>query len=39
MIASTQIRNTEISAFKAVLSFKLLIRKVLFINRKDNRNC
>ena len=39
MIASTQITNTEIFAFIAVLDFKLLRRKVLFINRKDNRNC
>ena len=39
MIASTQITNTEIFAFVAVLVFKLLARKVLFINRKDNRNC
>ena len=39
MIASTQITNTEIFAFIAVLIFKLLSRKVLFINRKDNRNC
>ena len=39
MIASTQITNTEIFAFVAVLVFKLLSRKVLFINRKDNRNC
>ena len=37
MIASTQI--TEIFAFIAVLVFKLLGRKVLFINRKDSRNC
>ena len=29
MIASTQIKNTEIFAFVAVLVFKLLIRKVL----------
>ena len=36
MIASRQIRNTEIFAFIAVLVFKLLSRKVLFINRKDN---
>ena len=28
--------NTEIFAFKAVLIFKLLSRKVLFIIRKDN---
>ena len=39
MIASTQITSTEIFAFIAVLVFKLLNRKVLFINRKDNRNC
>ena len=26
-------------AFIAVLVFKLLSRKVVFINRKDNRNC
>ena len=39
MIFSTQITNTEIFAFIAVLLFKLLTRKVLFINRKDNRNC
>ena len=39
MIASTQITNAEIFAFIAVLVFKLLWRKVLFINRKDNRNC
>ena len=38
MIASTQIRNTEISAFTAVLVFNLLSHKVLFIDRKDNRN-
>ena len=34
MIALTQITNTEISAFMAVLVFKLLSRKVLFKNRK-----
>ena len=39
MIASAQIKNTEIFAFKAVLVFKLLSRKVLFTYRKDNRNC
>ena len=39
MIASTQVTNTEISSFIAVLVFKLFSRKVLFINRKDNRNC
>ena len=39
MIASTEITNTEIFAFTAALVFKSLSRKVLFINRKDNRNC
>ena len=39
MIASTQTGSTEIFAFMAVLVFKLLRRKVLFINRKDKRNC
>ena len=39
MIASRQMTNTEISAFMAVLVFTLLSLKVLFINRKDNRNC
>ena len=39
MSASTQITNTEIFAFKAVLVFKLLSHKFLFTNRKDNRNC
>ena len=39
MIASIEIANTEIFAFTAVLVFKLLSRKVLFVNRKDNRNC
>ena len=34
MIASTQITNTETFAFMPVLVFKLLCRKVLFINRK-----
>ena len=38
MTASTQSAITEILAFIAVLDFKLLRRKVLFINRKDNRN-
>ena len=37
--ASSQITNTEIFTFKAVLVFKLLSHKVLFINRKDKRNC
>ena len=39
MIASTEITNTEIFALIAVLVFKFLSRKVLFINRKDNRKC
>ena len=39
MIALTQITNTEIFVFIAVIFFNLLSRKVLFINRKDNRNC
>ena len=39
MIPSPQITNAELFAFVAVLVFKLLSRKVLFINRKDNRNC
>ena len=39
MISSTQITNTGNFAFIVVLVFKLLSRKVLFINRKDNRNC
>ena len=39
MIASPEITNNEIFAFTAVLVFKLLSRKVLFINKKDNRNC
>ena len=32
MIASTQIANTEIFAFIAILVFKLLSRKVLLVN-------
>ena len=39
MIASTQITNTDIFAFTAVPVFKLLSRKGLFINKKDNRDC
>ena len=39
MIPSTHMTNFEIIAFIAVLAFKLLTRKILFINRKDNRNC
>ena len=41
MIASAQVANTEIFTFIAVLAFKLLSRKVLFINKqsKGNKNC
>ena len=39
MISSTQITNTEIFAFVSDLVFKLLSRKVLYVNAKDNRNC
>ena len=39
MIASTKITNTDVFAFIACLVFKLLSHKVLFIKRKDNRNC
>ena len=39
MIFSTQIANTETFAIIAVLVFMLLNRKVLFINKKDKRNC
>ena len=39
MIALTQITDTEIVAFIDVLVFKLMSHNVLFINRKDKRNC
>ena len=39
MITSTQIAKIEIFALIAALVFKLLSRKVLFINKEDNRNC
>ena len=39
MLVSTQITNTEILTFVVVLVFKLLSCKVLFLDRKDNRNC
>ena len=39
MIAPIQLANIEVFAFIAVLVSKLLCRKVLFINMKDNRNC
>ena len=38
VIASQQVKNTEVFAFIAVLVFKLLNRKLLFIKRKDNKN-
>ena len=39
MFASTQMGNIVSYAFIAVLVFKLLSRKILFINKKDNENC
>ena len=39
MIASTQIRDTENFAYIAVLVFKSFSHKVLFINKKNKRNC
>ena len=39
MIASIQVTDNEIFAFMVVQAFKSLRRKVLFINRKDNRKC
>ena len=39
MVASTQITNTEKFAFLTALVFKFFYCKVLFINRKDKRNC
>ena len=38
-MASVQITNAEIFAFIAVLVFKLVSCKVLFISRKDNKYC
>ena len=38
MIAPTEITNTEIFAFIAVLVLKLKF-KFLFVDRQDNRNC
>ena len=38
MIAPTEITNTEIFAFIAVLVLKLKL-KCLFVDRQDNRNC
>ena len=39
MTALAEITNTEIFGFIAALVFKLLNRKVLFLNRKDNTKC
>ena len=39
MIAAIQKTNTDIFAFVVVPVFKLISRKFLFINRKDNENC
>ena len=39
MIAPTKITTTEIFAVLVVITFNLLGRKGLFINRIDNRNC
>ena len=39
MIAAIQITNTEFFTLTSALVFQLLGSKVLFINRKDNRNC
>ena len=38
-IALKQLTNTEVYAFMAVLVFKSQNRKVLFINRKESKNC
>ena len=39
MITSAQMKNNEVFAFITVLVFTLLTHKILFMNRKDNRNC
>ena len=39
MITSTQITNTEIFTFLAVLVFELFSRKILFMKRENNWNC
>ena len=39
MITSKQVKDTDIFAFIGVLVFKLMSHKVLFINRKNKRNC
>ena len=38
MITSTQITKAEIFTFIAVLVFKLLSRRVMFVNKKDNNS-
>ena len=39
MITSLRVTRTEIFESIAILVYKLLSRKALFINRKDNTNC
>ena len=39
MIASTQITSTEVFAFITLLVLRSFSRKVLFMNREDNRTC
>ena len=38
-MASTEITNTGFFAFIVALAFKLFSVYVLFINRRDTRNC
>ena len=38
LIALTEITDSEIFAFLSVLAFKLLSRKIFFINRKNKIN-
>ena len=38
-ITLKQLTNTEVYAFMVVLVFKSQNRKVLFINRKESKNC
>ena len=38
MITSSQTTKAEFSTFVVVLVFRLLNRKVLLMNKKDNRN-
>ena len=39
MIASIQITQNEVFTSIAVEAFKLVGNRVLFIDKKDNRNC